>query len=308
MGRTARQARLRRVPATVGLLLVLGACGGVSSSGGTESAQHVIAAAVDASEDAGSTRFEFNVDMHVGGQTVGAHGAGVFDQSGKEGSFTFDIGALAGLGNGLGFEMRVVDGVAHMDFGSLFALAAGTNGVHLPDGVRWLRIDPAALGISPQDVADNFGAGSSSADPHALLESLRGVSTDIEELGTDVIDGRKVTGYRAQVDVSKALARLPEQYRDRLAGKLDGFGRTIPVEVWIDEAGLPRRVRETLDLTVGGEHASAVVRMDFVDYGVTVSVQPPPAAETLDFADFLRRVGVDLDQFKQQLEHQRLAA
>jgi hypothetical protein len=147
----------------------------------------------------------------------------------------------------------------------LLALGGGRDG--------WVSMSPDELSTSSP------GAGLGSYDPSKLLESLRGVAGEPEVVGTEEIDGVQTTHYRATMDLADAVAKAPESERARLQAQLDQLdGAEVPVDVWIDGDGLPRRMRMDmggLASSMGSTDGGAVMTMDFYDYGVPVDIQVP---------------------------------
>ena len=111
--------------------------------------------------------------------------------------------------------------------------------------------------------ADRFLPGATGMRPDRLLKDLIKASDKVEKLGSDEIRGVTTTHYRAHLDKSKL----------GIDGKQSELG---VVEAWIDEQGLPRRVR----VPYGGEN-DAVAVADLFDFGVSVDVEAPPADDIL---------------------------
>jgi hypothetical protein len=107
--------------------------------------------------------------------------------------------------------------------------------------------------------ADRFVPGPGGTTPDRLLEDLIKASKKVEKLGSEEIRGVTTTHYRAQLDETKLGA--------------DGDA-SVAVDAWIDEQGLPRRVR----IPFGGDGDTAAVA-DLFDFGVPVDVEAPPASE-----------------------------
>jgi hypothetical protein len=83
----------------------------------------------------------------------------------------------------------------------------------------------------------------------------------VDKLGSEEIRGVTTTHYRAHLDKTKAgLGILKDE---------PGV-----VDAWIDDQGLPRRIR----VPFGGENEAAGV-FDLFDFGVPVDVEAPPANE-----------------------------
>jgi len=92
----------------------------------------------------------------------------------------------------------------------------------------------------------------------------------VQKVGEEELDGIHTTHYTAQIDPSK----LPNADKvKQLANATYG-----PTGVWIGDDGLVRRLRT--DTTSSGTHS--VMTIDFSDYGKTVDVQLPAAAEVMD--------------------------
>jgi hypothetical protein len=109
--------------------------------------------------------------------------------------------------------------------------------------------------------AHRFEPGPGGTNPDRVLKELVKSSTKVEKLGSDEIRGVATTHYRAHLDKTKLGLR----------GSADEPGF---VDAWIDEQGLPRRIR----VPFGGENEAAGV-FDLFDFGVPVDVEAPPASE-----------------------------
>lgn len=119
---------------------------------------------------------------------------------------------------------------------------------------QWGRIDIEALGDAvPADIQEAVtGQG---ADPSAFFDLVANAE-GVEELGEDEIDGVAVTGLSAEVAFSDmlessgtdpdALAEsMPGSDMEELASTIDDL--RMPLEVWVDDEGLVRRMAYQLD-------------------------------------------------------------
>jgi hypothetical protein len=113
-------------------------------------------------------------------------------------------------------------------------------------------------------VADRFLPGSSGMTPDRLLKDLIKASSKVEKLGSEEIRGVATTHYRAHVDESKLESD----------GNAD-FPRAV--DAWIDDQGLPRRVR----VPYGRDNDAVAAVVDLFDFGVPVDVEVPPASEVV---------------------------
>jgi hypothetical protein len=268
--------------------LVAAVAGGVIaiSSRGDSANADLIAAAGARAGDADSLHAAYEVtvagrgeDLHVQGDLTAAEGRA---------RITFD------LPGGPSIEMLLVDGVMYVSTSGL--------GVPVAPGVAWMRLDLRELGLSPEEIARQFGGAGQMSDPASILESLQGVSDDAREVGPETINGVATTRYHADVDTDRAIDAVPPGARDRLRSALDAFPHSFPVDVWIDDEGLPRRIEVRYEAHEGGEDVAARLRMDFLEYGIPVDVAAPPAESTADVTSLLSGLGLDLDSLKQRIE------
>jgi hypothetical protein len=274
---------MRRAALLLAAVLALPACGG----GDTVAADPVAEAATKTTE-AGSSRVEFTMDIEAEGRKFSMRGDGVFDYSRPQGRMTIDLGNLAELSEGVLVDrpMEVVfDGlVYYMRFpGGLMEL----GGL----GDKWLKIDLAKL--DAETGVDLGALQQANQNPAQLLQFLRGTSDDIDELGQESVRGVETTHYRATVDLDEAaehgadMGEFSDQMREQLEAEIERMKRqtgleTVPMDVWLDEDDLVRRLRMQLTFPVEGEQAGMDMKLDFFDFGVDVRIAPPPASETVD--------------------------
>ena len=119
-------------------------------------------------------------------------------------------------------------------------------------------------------------------DPLWPLDALFGAS-DAVEIGPEAVRGVPATRYRVTVDLARADAALP-------AGVSVPSGpyrslRALPAEVWLDAAGLARRI------SVNSEPVTADAVWSIVelwDFGVAADITPPGPDELLAPAEAFR--------------------
>jgi hypothetical protein len=281
---------------TVLAALALAACGGGSSSGGGEavattesgSADALLAAAATKATDAGSSKVDFTITTQIPGQEgpVNLTGNGEFDYANQQGKLTYDFSELfAAAGQPVGnepVEVILDKNVVYMKFALLSKL--------IPGGKPWLKFDIQKIG-EQQGLDLSQLQQLNQGDPSQILGYLRG-SGSVEEVGKETIDGVETTHYTAVIDLDRVASQAPPALQDQVQTQIDklkeqtGIGE-LPMEVWIDDDGLPRRVSYTFDasLTGGSEKTSTVLTMNFTDYGVDVAVEPPPADQVTDISE-----------------------
>jgi hypothetical protein len=262
------------------------ACGGGSSGDTTVtptetapsgSAQALVAAAGTKTADAGSARMSFTASFR--GPTSGSMtGEGVFDK--RQGHLTLDMSNLSGAG------AVVPGGKAELVFDQLvyyMKLPEG-SGLPLPPGKEWLKLDLQKLSQS-QGLDLEQLAQLNQSDPSQALDFLRGASEDFERVGTEDVRGVTTTHYKGTIDLTKVSENAPpeiaEQYR-----KLAELGPStkVPMEVWIGDDDLVRRIRfeQALD-----ENSTMTMEEEFYDFGADVDVTPPPDDQVVDLTALL---------------------
>jgi hypothetical protein len=120
-------------------------------------------------------------------------------------------------------------------------------------------------------------------DPLWPLDALFGATGDAVQIGQETVRGVPATHYRVTVDLVRADAALP-------AGVSVPSGpyrslRALPAEVWLDAAGLARRI------SVNSEPATADAVWSIVelwDFGVAADITPPGPDEVLAPAEAFR--------------------
>lgn len=146
-----------------------------------------------------------------------------------------------------------------------------------------------------------------------LIEELDG-ALSITESGPATVDDQRVTEFDAALDPVQLLQKLvTKKAKNPLSGganPLEGLGETAPsgkhgsepqiteleLEVFIAPNGLPVRTR----VTVKAGKTTVSLRVDTLATNISVSVQAPPASETIDKAA--------LEQIEQRRSRRQRAA
>lgn len=220
----------------------------------------LLSSAPDAAQAARTARIVMTMEMD-GGMSIDMSAEGLVDFESGDASLTMSM-------MGTEFETRTVD--EHVYF-------------RLPDLGRPPNITTAWVG-APVDAA---GPGSYTGSPSAagMIDSLRGVSNDIKDLGREEVNGEDANGFRVTIDLARALEQVPEADRARAQesmAQLNAMGMAeMPMDVWVTDDGLPVRiVMEMENLGGTGTGSGMRMQMDYVDFGLPVDITPPPAEET----------------------------
>ncbi|MGH3305883.1 MAG: hypothetical protein ACRDOK_30335, partial [Streptosporangiaceae bacterium] len=109
-------------------------------------------------------------------------------------------------------------------------------------------------------------------DPLWPLDALFGARDDGIVVGTEDVRGESATRYRLSIDLGLADARLSAGVTVH-SGPYRALSR-LPAEVWLDSAGLARRIAVTSDpADTPDRQVWAVVEL--WDFGLPVEINPP---------------------------------
>ena len=266
------------------LLLAAVALAGVALSGCGRQPAEVAEAAVKTA-DAGTARFSVRVAIDGGLSSTEMRGSGVIDVRRRRGSLLFDL-PCAPFPGGPRFseeESRLEEVFAASRIylrGSLFDRV-------LPKGRKWVEIDLERSGSVPG--VDLSGLSElSQGDPRQTLDLLRAVSDDVEAVGEKRVRGAATTHYRATVDLGRYPALLPPAERPRARRTVEQLTdllgtRELPLEAWVDDAGLVRRTRQSFPLRADGLDlpTNVTVEVEYFDFGTDVAVEVPRDRETV---------------------------
>ncbi|HLK45929.1 MAG TPA: hypothetical protein VKT18_08055 [Acidimicrobiales bacterium] len=252
------------VATIVGTLLALGVihpfgAGGVS-----------VAQAATRTVDKGTSRVTITVrgPLPSGGNGVLFSADGTQDYRLDRGAYTYDYSGLAQSTPGFPTTVSaIVDGT--------------TMYVRLPQpraGKEWLVLDLVQV-YKQQEGVDLGPFFADSSDPGTALTNLLAAG-NVKAVGKEqLLDGTEATRYSGTIDLEKVAENAPADQRRaalRAVTALEARGASseLPVQVWIGDDGLVRKVDE--DVSVGSQSISVEVQL--FDFGVTVHATPPPAA------------------------------
>ncbi|MGW1185938.1 hypothetical protein ACWD7Y_07975 [Streptomyces drozdowiczii] len=285
--------------AVVAALTSVAACGG-SDDGGSkgggkkESAGRSvtkvdpIAALVAVQKKTGqaqSARIDSTMTM---GSTMSTKQTGAIDWSdGITGSLTITPtgGAMADgmkqLGGSGTMEARYLkDGYA-VDMGEVMAQQTG--------GKRWISYSYDDL----QKLAGASGAAlmdqMQNSTPEQGVKSLL-ASGDVKKVGREDVRGVSATHYSGTIDVAKLTAKFGNNMGTdeiaQLKKQLAESGITTEkIDIWVDDHDLLVKKTERGDMKTGELNSTVY----YSDYGTKVSVERPPADQTVDFMELMKQ-------------------
>lgn len=238
--------------------------------------------------EAGSFHQSLDMSMSAAGQSLSISAEADVDNENQKIGMTMDLGMLGGK-----MQMVMDGGVVYM-----------RSPVFENAGTEWVSMDPSKM--DPAAAAQFGGFGAGTTDPSAFVGLFAGVF-DVKASGEQELKGVPTTRYVGTIDLKKVLAGFSDVVgedadaatRKQLEVALEqfaslGIDQKIPFEIWIDEEGLPRRQRITMDfgdLVPGAEEASMEMTVDFSDFGKAVDVKIPPPSEVTDVTETLAGAG-----------------
>ena len=251
------------------------------AAGGETADPALIVDAAGKTAAAGSARVATEVRVADPGLgQVRFSGQGAFDFDERKGEM--DLRLLEGEEGAFGGRSKAV----FVDTSVYYQLPPGALG----GGETWIRLDL-------QNIADASGLDfgplvqGSQADPSQYLLWLSALGPGVTKIGEEEIRGVPTSRYRAVVDLNLLESQAPpgkeaewsayvQTLRDRIG--LD----FIPVEVWVDDDGLIRRLYHEHGFATEG--TSAVVTTELYDFGVDVNVKAPPPGQVAALDDLIR--------------------
>ncbi len=259
-----------RRKAAAGLAAGLLALAGVAC--GSNEGLDALTSAADVVRDAGSARTEGTMTMEARGQAITIELEGEFDFDEEIGSMTVRVDAGEALPGLTGPLEMIVDG--------RYAYMRGEAIAPVLQGKEWGRVDLTETGAGTQ----------LNQDPTQFLDWLRGATGDVEEVGEEDVRGTPTTHFQAVLSAEEIIANAPDdESGDVLREQLEAAGDIgpMPVDVWIDEDGLPRGI--DIEVEAEGDQTGVLfsdISMELYDYGVEVDIEPPS-----DFQDISNAAG-----------------
>jgi hypothetical protein len=268
--------------------LVLAACAEGGPTPDPVKPRDAVLNAMMAVYEAGTLHEKLEMSMSGGGESFSMTGEADVDNEHQRIDMTMDLGMLGG-------EMQIV-----MDGGVMYMRSPVFEDV----GTEWVSMDPSKM--DPAAAAQFGGFGTGTTDPSAYVGLFAGVF-DVKASGKQEVDGIPTTHYVGTIDLKKVLGGFSDVVgedvdaatRKQLEVVVEqfeslGIDEKIPFSIWIDEEGLPRRERITMDfgkLVPGAEEARMEMTVDFSDFGKPVDIEIPPPSEVTDVTEALADAG-----------------
>jgi hypothetical protein len=167
----------------------------------------------------------------------------------------------------------------------------------VPQLKPWIKMDLREVGKDLGiDLAALMELGNQT-DPTKALDFLAAAGP-VKELGEETVRGVHTTRYKGVIDLELYAKQLEKNGGGKVAARsirkaieLTGV-TTMPVELWIDDNSLVRRMvwDQTVSAKAGQDPTTINATMELSDYGVDAKVAIPPADQTSSFEE-LRKLG-----------------
>ncbi|GAA2639025.1 hypothetical protein [Streptomyces vastus] len=194
-------------------------------------------------------------------------------------TITYTGGTMADTMRQMGstsMEARYLPDAYYAKMSDQFAAQAG--------GKHWIK-------YAYDDLADLAGGSGAylkdqmqNTTPNQSVKLLL-ASGDVRKVGDETVRGVNTTHYSGTVDVADLAVRnssLSEGQLADLKRQLEQAGITTQtVDIWVDDDDLLVKKVEKGEMASGSMSSTAY----YSDYGVEVSAEEPPAADTADFKD-----------------------
>jgi LppX_LprAFG lipoprotein len=128
-------------------------------------------------------------------------------------------------------------------------------------GGKYVKIDKDTPGMG--SIVDQM----SGLSPSSSIAAMSGALQKVEYVGTDTVDGDKVSKYHVTADTTSIAKTLGN------TGSLGDLPKTISYDLYVDGDNLMRRI----DMTVSDQHITMIVS----NWGKPVDIVAPPASQIM---------------------------
>ncbi len=263
--------------ATVCLAAAVSGCG---SSGVKASTGAVIRAADITAQAAG---YRMAGTMTVSSSRTGPIQIGIdgsFNRAARAGQMTavFDVS-----GSRIQFSELLSQLTVYLQTGAIPTLAQATG------GKPWVK-----LNVSREMGAFGLSSLPTATDPSQFVDYLRAVSSSTKPLGSRTVRGVRTNGYRATVELDRYPNLVGPSQRAAVARGVKSLEQaiglhTIPMDVWIDNSGLVRRLGMAFPECAAGTKFQFDMNVDLYDFGSQPVPRIPAASEVYDLTPLIAR-------------------
>lgn len=281
--------RISTVACVVAGLAVAGCGSSSSSSSGGDPVSRA------AFVSTGASGYQMSLSMQISSgalpSPITATGHGAFDIPDHTGSVSIDmnLGNIPQVQQALGSSILRLEEVISGRTIYVKLPTALTSRIPQFGGKPWVKIDLAKAGSAAGVPGlSSLASNPTSSDPSQLLQFLRATSGgSITKVGTESVNGIQTTEYRAKINLDRVPNTLPAARRASAQQAIAALERVtnlhqIPVDVWIDNQNLVRRMRLSFSETASGQSVGVSITINILKYGPQPRPPLPPADQVFD--------------------------
>ncbi|MBW5420407.1 hypothetical protein GKQ77_02340 [Streptomyces sp. BG9H] len=197
---------------------------------------------------------------------------------------TFTGGAQAQQMQQMGqskIDYRYLKNGFYANMGDKFAAQAG-------GGKHWLEYDYDTLAEMSGAAGQAFQDQMQNTTPNQSVKMLL-ASGDVKRVGEEEVRGTKATHYSGEVGIADFTAKSTNLDKDQLTELKKQFEQagmeTQTIDIWVNDDDLLVKKVEKADTKNGAFSQTAY----YSDYGTPLSVQKPPASDTVSFKDVMNK-------------------
>jgi hypothetical protein len=256
-----------------------------SGCGSTSAVLDPVAQAADATSQVGGAHMALAMEVSAGGlpAPLTISGVGFFNYKTHEGTLSMDMTGVPSTSG-----TNVASGSVHMEElfkSSTVYIGSPLFAGKLPGGAQWMKIDIGKVGQAVGFDVQQLAGGQS--NPAQFLEYLKASGGTVTPVGRERVRGVATTHYKGAIDLNKVADVLPSANRDQLRAALSKLiaqtgSASIPVDVWVDDHRLVRRIAMAFAIASGAQQAQTRMTIELFKFGSTPAVTPPPQAEVYD--------------------------
>jgi hypothetical protein len=269
--------------------------------GGDDVDSDTIAEAARATADRGGMKTEFKSITSLTGAPVAGlpiSASGTEDPKRRHATYRVDMSSHAGVIPDAGDDPADFRGRLMRRGPVMYtSMPFMTKGLARDNGLEghWFEID---LRAAPNTTSDPMAAliSSSQQSPGQVFDYALAATTT-ERVGEEKLDGVDTTHWRGELEFDRLPQVVPKDERLSVEGGAESLAEitdsdSSPVDAWIDEQGLLRRIRvkHRFVKTPDGKKTDGTLDMDarFSAFGTRVEVKPPPADDVITIAELIR--------------------
>jgi hypothetical protein len=266
---------------------VVGSGALVAGCGGSSHKTVSLVRAADLSANAPGYKLTMTMHESLSGQSFDMTATGAFNTKPLAGSMDMNIGAA-----GQSIPIKAV-----LAGGRLYEQLPASVMSKLPGNKSWLSLNLSQLSSVTKlpGLSSLMSSDSQYSDPGQYLDYLKAASDgSVKNLGQATVDGVQTTHYSAEVDLSKLASAVPASTRPAVAQLVAALkthfkAGNMPMDVWVDQSDLIRRVQMGIDESVDGHTATGTVTEQISAYGTQPAPAIPAAGDTVSMLSLLQQ-------------------